>query len=87
MRLAQLLLPVPSAIGRDRCCRDLRKRYDRSAPLFCGEGSVTALGVVASVGFLALLAFAVAGNEIKTTRGVALTSRAKICCARWRSST
>jgi len=52
MRIAQLLLPASD--HRVAALRQLKRRYDAAAPL-PGEGSTTSLGLVGSVGFLALL--------------------------------
>ena len=53
LRIAQLLLPV--AGHRVPVLQRLKDDYDRSAP-FRGESSSTSLGIVASAGFLCLLA-------------------------------
>lgn len=65
MRLAQLLLPVPG--HRVTALRELRKRYDSSAP-FRGESSSTALGSVASVGCIALLVLMLIGARADRSR-------------------
>jgi phosphoglycerol transferase len=53
MRIAELLSPVTD--HRVPALRQLKRSYDAHAP-FPGESSMTSLGLVASAGFLALLA-------------------------------
>jgi len=65
MRLAQLVLPVPG--HRVAALREIRARYDTSAP-FHGESSTTALGLVASVGFLVLIVLVLLGARGERAR-------------------
>jgi len=66
MRITELLLPTTG--HRIRALRQFKWQYDTTAP-FVGEGSLTSLGFVAGLGFLALLAALVLRRRSRAASG------------------
>jgi len=78
MKVTQLLLPADG--HRIGVLRQLKQRYNASAP-FSGENSTTSLGLVGSVGFIALLGALFVRRRHSPANGDWFSSLAKLCLA------